>query len=536
MLDELHVLNIGVIEDLTVQLGPGMTVISGETGAGKTLIVDALVLLCGNRADGSLIRTGSSYARVEARFRERETESVLARQMSVGDSSRAYINNQLCRAVDLSEISSRLFHVYGQHEAQLLFSSSAQAATLDNYSEIDYSNLLELRLRLREAEEHLQLLGGDERARRRELYICQSEFDEIAAADLKDPEEEAALKEELELLSNAVEFREALATVQTLLIDGDSQATAMDQLGEARRMLAHTGKYSSIVEHLSGMIEDLNDIGRDIRMEMEHLDPDPGRLEQLHERLQKLSKLKRKYGDTLREVIDYRERVATRIAELNSFELVASNLESEMEAYRVQIKAVEDEILSLRREGSKSLATGVADRLRSLAMPHGVFEVRLGQSGIGDPVTFMFSSNPGEKLGPVAKIASGGELSRLMLAIRLLSGSDVQTMIFDEVDAGIGGKTAVSVGKALAELSLSKQVIVVTHLAQVASFARNQIAVTKSIRNGRTVTEARVVSGEDRVEELARMLSGQNESEKAKEHARELLTNANGRSANNSSA
>ena len=532
MIDELHVVNIGVIEDLTVPFGTGMTVISGETGAGKTLIVDALMLLGGSRAEGSLIRSGSNHARVEARFRDGEGESIIARQVNVGEPSRAYIDHQLCRAGDLSDFSSSLFHVYGQHEAQLLFSTAAQALTLDGYCGVDYSRLIELKEKLKQTQEHLQLLGGDERARQRELFVCQSELDEIVAADLKDSNEESILKEELELLSNAVEFRESLMRVQQLLIDGNSQASAMDQLGEARRILVHSGKYASNAECVSELIGSLNDLGHDIRMEIERLDPDPDRLEHLHERLQQLARIKRRYGDTLLEVIEYREKISARIDELNSFELVASNLEKEIEAYRRDIKVVEDEILSIRREGSRRLAHGVVERLHSLAMPHAVFEVQLDHSGIGDPVIFMFSSNKGEKPGPVAKIASGGELSRLMLAIRLLSQSDVPTMIFDEVDAGIGGRTAASVGEALAELSQTKQVIVVTHLAQIASYANNQISVTKSIRNGRTVTEAKSVSGEDRVMELARMLSGQNESEKAKEHARELLANAKSRIGN----
>ena len=218
--------------------------------------------------------------------------------------------------------------------------------------------------------------------------------------------------------------------------------------------------------------------------------------------------------------------MAARIEELSSFEILAGRLEAEIQEYIAEIGRLEGEILETRLKAAQRLSSGVAKRLSSLAMPNGRFEIHLGKSGVGDPVSFMFSSNAGERLGPVSKVASGGELSRLMLAIRLMSGTRVPTMIFDEIDAGIGGKTAISVGEALAELSATKQVIVVTHLAQVAAFANQQIAISKRVENGRTITIGRRVDGEERVSELARMLSGHKESEKAKDHARELLSNS----------
>ncbi len=526
MLDELHVVNIGVIEDMTIQLGPGMTVISGETGAGKTLIVDALSLLGGQRTDANLIRSGFTTAKVEGRFRVADSETVVARQISASEPSRAYINNSISRAGDLADLSVDLFHIYGQHDAQLLFSATAQAATLDSFCSVDHSRLQDARSRLRQARARLAELGGDERSRQRELLVCQSEFDQIAAVGLTDPEEESRIKLELELLSNALEFRHSLEQVQAALIEGNEHASAMDQIGEARRLLTHTRNYTSIVDRLSMEINSLREVGREIRMEIERLEPDPERFEQLQQRLMELSKIRRRYGDSLSEVIDYRDKIAKRIEVLSSFELMASSLEEEIEGYEIEIRRLESEVLSLRQVGANDLSKGVMERLASLAMPNGRFEVHFGKSATGDPVSFMFSSNRGERLGPVSKVASGGELSRLMLAIRLVSPSTVPTMIFDEVDAGIGGKTAVSIGAALAELSKTKQVIVVTHLAQVASFADRQIAISKEEENGRTITSGKLVEGEERVSELARMLSGQNDSVKAKDHAREMLSRA----------
>ena len=526
MLDELHVVNIGVIDDMTIQLGPGMTVISGETGAGKTLIVDALSLLGGQRTDANLIRSGYTTARVEGRFHAADSETVIVRQISASEPSRSYINNSIVRAGDLADLSVDLFHIYGQHDAHLLFSAAAQAATLDSFCSVDYTRLYDAKLRQSQARARLADLGGDERSRQRELFVCQSEFDQIAAVGLTNPEEESQIKAELELLSNAIEFKQSLEQVQAALIEGNEHASAMDQIGEARRLLTHTRNYSLIVDRLSSEIDSLREVGREIRMEIDRLDPDPGRFEQLQERLLELSKIRRRYGDSLREVIDYREKIAKRIEVLSSFELVASRLEKEIERYEVEIGQLESEVLSSRQAGANDFSKGVTERLASLAMPNGRFEVHFGKSATGDPVSFMFSSNSGERLGPVSKVASGGELSRLMLAIRLISPSTVSTMIFDEVDAGIGGKTAVSIGEALAQLSKTKQIIVVTHLAQVASFADRQIAISKEDRNGRTITSGKFVEGEERVSELARMLSGHNDSVKARDHAREMLSRA----------
>lgn len=526
MLDELHVADVGVIEDLTISLDQGMTVLSGETGAGKTLIIGALSLLAGQRADAGLIRSGSKSARAEARFTEGAEEIVIAREIWQGGPSKSYINGSLARVSDIAELTLRLFHIYGQHEAQLLFSPVAQAEILDRFSRVDYSKLDGLRAQLKSAQDRLSELGGDERARSRELAMSQYEYDEISAAEISSPFEEDEINEELKLLSNVLEFRTALNGVHEILIDGTELASAMDQLGRARRILEQTGDYSTFIDGLSRQIEELREIGRGVSAELDRLESDPDRFEHLQERLLQLSKLKRKYGDTLGDVIDYREKLSSKINDLTSVELVAERLEKEMEGYRVEIAGLEKEVFEKRAEGAGRLSKAIEDHLSALAMPNGRFEVELAASRTGDPVTFMFSSSAGEKLGAVAKIASGGELSRLMLAIRLVADSDVQTMVFDEVDAGVGGTAGVKIGQALARLSEKKQVVVVTHLPQVASFAHQHIAISKVTRKGRSVTVAKAVEGEERVSELARMLSGHDHSEKAREHARELLARA----------
>lgn len=523
MLDELHVVNMGVIEDLTIQLGPGMTVISGETGAGKTLLVDALSLLSGSRADPGVVRTGSDFARVEARFVNGARETVAIRQIGSSDRSRSYIDGVLCRVGDLASSLSGLFHIYGQHEALALFSADAQGTTLDEFLGIDYSVVKGLRKDLRSAQERLARLGGDERSRQRELSVCQIEFNELEAADLHDPEEEIHLRLELDRLSNALEFRNSLESAYALLIEGDEAPSAMDLLGQARGVLQHNHSYEAIEARIGEQIALLRETGSELLKEREFLDPNPERLDQLHSRLHFLSQLKRRYGDTLAEVIDYKTNISKRLNELSSYELIASQTEQEIRGLEDEIASEEASILQERKAGGLVFSSAVMERLRDLAMPNARFAIDFSFSGVGDPISFMFSPNQGEKLAPVSKVASGGELSRIMLAIRLISASMVPTMVFDEVDAGIGGSTALSVGRALAELAKEKQVIVVTHLAQVAAFAAGQIAISKIEVDGRTVTIANPVSGDERVAELARMLSGHKDSKKARDHARELL-------------
>lgn len=526
MLEELFVRDMGVIGELSVEFGRGMTVVTGETGAGKTLIIEALSLLCGSRADPGSVRTGCDSSRIEARFTYGGSEFILARQVNVRESSRAYVNGSLSRLSDLSECTAGLFHIYGQHDSQYLLSTTAQSITLDNFCNIDHSELRELRNRLKFSEDSLASLGGDERSRQRELAICAMELEQLEAADLNDPAEEDKLREELELLSSAEFYRGILEKAGSELFGGTEQESVMDLLGSVRNSLVRASRYEDLATRTREIISLVDELARDLRIETEKFDTDPRRLDEIHQRLQSISKLKNRFGDTLSEIIRYRERLRKRIDELGSFEQSAAKLEKDIAGYRSQVRESEGEVRQRRMEGAAEFARSVERRLGDLAMPNSRFEVVFGETPVGDPVTFHFSPNPGEQLRPISKAASGGELSRIMLAIRLLASADVETMIFDEVDAGIGGRTAISIGKALAELALEKQVIVVTHLAQVAAFADGHIAIHKSDESGRSITHGKVVEGEERVSELARMLSGHHDSRAAKEHARELLEGA----------
>lgn len=521
-MDELHVSNLGVIEDLTINLGPGMTVLSGETGAGKTLIVEALGLILGGRGDTGLIRSGANVARVEARFISDESELVVGRQISSGEPSRAYINGSISRISEISETVSEILHIYGQSEAQSLLSNAIQGAILDRFCGIDYSRYNSLVLERQNLQKRLDLLGGDERSRQRELDLCNLEFEELTKADLTDSGEDQRLKDEINFLSNALEYQSRISEARTLLLERTDGESAMDLLGRARNALSAIPG-TDLVAKLDEIIIALREVVRDVVFDGETLDSNPARIEELHYRLQLINRLKKRYGETLGEVIAYRDNLAKRIDELSDDEINAQRIEEDIAKFDELISAEESRILGDRNDGSEHFAKAVQSRLKALAMPNAIFGVELSDTPLGDPVSFVFSSNPGEKLNPVAKAASGGELSRIMLAIRLSTDLVVPSMIFDEIDSGVGGQSALSIGKSLAELAKRVQVIVVTHLAQVAAFAQSQIVISKRVVDGRTLTSADLVEGDSRVAELARMLSGHEHSEKAKAHARELL-------------
>lgn len=523
MLDELHVSNLGVIEDLTINLGPGMTVLSGETGAGKTLIVEALGLILGGRGDTGLIRSGANMARVEARFMSDKRELIVSRQISSNEPSRAYINGSISRISEISDTVSKVLHIYGQGEAQSLLSNASQGEILDSFCSTDYFRYESLVNQRQGLQRQLYELGGDERSRQRELDLCSMEFEELTKASLDDSSEDQKLKDEIEFLTNFLEYQSRMSEARTLLLESTNGESAMDLLGRARNALSGIPG-NDLVSRLDEIIIALREVGHEVAIEGEASELNPGRIEELHYRLQLLNRLKKRYGESLEDVITYRDNLAKRIDELSDYEIHAQRIEEDLLKIENLISIEEKRILAERKEGGALFSSAVEARLKLLAMPNSIFDIEFGGTPLGDPVSFVFSPNPGEKANPVAKAASGGELSRIMLAIRLSTDLVVPTMIFDEIDSGVGGQSALSIGKSLAELSKRVQVIVVTHLAQVAAFAQHQIVISKRVVDGRTLTGAELVEGDNRVAELARMLSGHEHSDKARAHARELLS------------
>jgi DNA repair protein RecN (Recombination protein N) len=521
MLTELAVRDLGVITELTLLLGPGMTALTGETGAGKTLVVGAIDLLCGGRADATLVRAGAAAAEVSGRFVVGDDEIVVRRVVPRDGRSRAYVDGQLATVASLAEVGARLVDLHGQHAHQSLLRGPAQRGALDRFGDVDVGPLVDVRRRREAVLSELDALGGDARARARELDLLRFQLDEIEAAGL-DADDDAALDLEEDRLADAVAHREAAVEAVELVVGDEG---AVDRVGQAASRLAERTPFTDASTRLLGLQAELDEVAREVRTGGEAIEEDPARLAEVRQRRQLIRDLQRKYGDTVEEVLEFAVATRERIAEIESHEVRVAALEEERSALDSEIARLSHAVGEARRDAAPSLAREVESHLAELALAGATLDVRVGDDP-GDDVTFAIAANPGTAPLPLAKVASGGELARVMLALRLVLTAGPPTLVFDEVDAGIGGATALAVGRALGVLGRDHQVLVVTHLPQVAAFADHQLGVTKSTRRNRTHTEVAPLDEAGRVVELSRMLSGSPDSDAAHEHAVELLARA----------
>ncbi len=529
MLTELHIENLGVIERVELVLGAGLTAVTGETGAGKTMLVEAIELLVGGRADSSMVRHGATEARVDGRLVTPDgVETVLTRIVPADGRSRAYVDGRLATVASLAEAAADVVDLHGQHAHQSLLSTTTQRAALDEYGSIDLGPLRTARARLTEIDAALAALGGDDRARAREIDLLRFQVDELDAAAIDDPDEDERLDAEESLLADATAHREAAAAAAMSVSDDGG---ARDALGAALAAIDGRAPFAEQADRLREVLAELDDLAADLRARGEAIDESPERLAFLRERRQLLKTLRRKYGDDLAAVIEFHAATADRLRELERFDERAAELDEQRQQALADERTAAIAVGRRRREVGPELAAAVETELRNLAMPHVSVAVEVGShpdDHPGDRVHFLLAANPGAPLLPLTRVASGGELARAMLALRLVlsaAAADHQsgrTLVFDEVDAGIGGAAAQAIGDALAQLGQSHQVLVVTHLAQVAAAADAQISVAKTVRQGRTFAAATPIAGEERISEIARMLSG-SATDSALNHARELL-------------
>ena len=541
---ELRVRNLGVIDDVTVHLGPGLTALTGETGAGKTLLVEALGLLLGGRADSSVVRAGTTEAVVEGRFvvpaghepfpggadgrpgddagADDPGEVTLSRAVPASGRSRAWVDGRMATVGTLAETAGRLIELHGQHQHQSLVHTDAQRRALDAFGRIDLDGWAAARLRLRELTEESEALGGDARARAREVDLLRYQIGEIGGAGIDGGDEEDRLEAEEDRLAEAAGHRQAAAAALAA-VSGAEGSSALDRLAQAAGDLEGRAPLAGLAERVRAGMADLSDLATELRTVVETWEDDPERLDEVRARRQLLHQLRRKYGDSLDEVLAFAEDARRRLAGAEGEERRAQVLDGEIEAARAVLDDRSREVAEARRAAAPLLAARITSTLHQLAMPSARFEIAVEGDGPADQVGFLLGANPGEPLAPLASAASGGELARTMLAIRLAITDAPGVMVFDEVDAGVGGEAAIAVGSALAGLSAHGQVLVVTHLAQVAAQADHQIEVRKDEHSGRTRSEVTTLEGEGRVVELSRMLSGHPDSASARQHARELL-------------
>lgn len=532
---ELHVKDLALVEDVWLELDGGLTVLTGETGAGKTVLVGALKLLLGDRADTTLVRAGAAEALVEGRFVVDGAERLIKRRIGADGRSRCAIDGEMATVAALGELLGGVVDLHGQHEHQALLSVPRHAGYLDRYiGDAARASLERYRAALRDAADARAALGAlegslEDRDRRADYLRFQvADIDAIAPG----VDEDAHLEALLPRLRHADRLTAAAGGAWASLRDDDAAA---DHVARALAALHQaTGldeALDSIAADVQAASDALGDIGSRLRRYAESVDHDPHALDAAETRLATLTTLRRKYGGTLADVIASRDAAAIELETLDAGE-------AGLEAARVRVADAEgalageaDELSRVRREAVEGFCAALAAAAAELALPDARFDVaitRLPGSAWSvegpDRVEFLFSPAAGEQPRPLAKIASGGEISRVMLALKdVLGGADdTPVLVFDEVDAGIGGATALAVGRRLASLAQTRQVLVVTHLAQVAAFADSQIVVSKEARDGRSVTRAERVEADDRVLEIARMLSG-GTSQAGIEHARELL-------------
>jgi DNA repair protein RecN (Recombination protein N) len=531
---ELAVRDLGVIAELRLLLGVGMTAVTGETGAGKTMVVDAIELLVGGRADPMLVRTGAEEAWVEARFTRGDGEVVVARAIPRSGRSRAYVDGRLATASELAELGAALVDLHGQHAHQSLLHAAAQRAALDRFGDVDLGPLRHARAEVAAILDELAGMGGDERSRARELDLVRYQVDEIDGAAIEGPDEDERLEADEDALADAAAHREAAAAAVAALSGadeasaGDGVASAADAVGVAVAAVAGRGPFRAAEERLRALAAEVTDLAADLRAGGEAIDEDPARLEVVRERRHLLRELRRKYGDTLADVIAEGGRLGARLAELEDHDRRAARLDDDLARARKVEAAEAATVAAARRAAAPRLAARIQANLTELAMPKAVVAIEVRGDDPGDDVEVLLAANPGTPPLPLARVASGGELARTMLALRLVLTDAPPTLVFDEVDAGIGGAAAVAVGRSLARLAGAHQVLVVTHLPQVAAYADAQVRVAKQSDEAATVSHANLLDRSERVVELSRMLSGQPDSDAARVHASELLETAAG--------
>ncbi|WP_202918163.1 DNA repair protein RecN [Streptomyces cavernae] len=572
VLEEMRIRSLGVIDDAVVELSPGFTAVTGETGAGKTMVVTSLGLLLGGRADPALVRIGAKNAVVEGRItvagdasaaiRAEEAGAelddgalLISRTVSAEGRSRAHLGGRSVPVGLLAELADELVAVHGQTDQQGLLKLSRQRQALDRYAgdavAVPLAKYAEAYRRLRAISVELEEITTRARERAQEADMLRYGLDEIAAVEPR-AGEDVELAAEAERLGHAEALASAATVAHAALAGNPEDPEGIDAatlVAGAHRALeavrSHDTALASLADRLGEIGILLGDVAGELAGYADDLDADPLRLAAVEERRAALTALTRKYGQDVGAVLAWAEQSAARLTELDGDDERITELTAERDALRAELGGLAQALTDARTEAAERFAAAVTAELASLAMPHArvSFAIRqtedpegvevdgrrvaYGPAGV-DEVELLLAPHPGAPPRPIAKGASGGELSRVMLAVEVVfAGTDpVPTYLFDEVDAGVGGKAAVEIGRRLAKLAKSAQVVVVTHLPQVAAFADRQLLVEK--RNDGSVTRSgvKVLEGEARVRELSRMLAGQEDSETARAHAEELLAAA----------
>lgn len=558
MLQSLYLENIALIEKLGIELFPGFNVLTGETGAGKSIIIDAVNFVLGERTSRDLIRNGAARAKVEAVFNLNEgdaafaaldalgieydgNELILSRELSAAGRNACRVNGTLVPVASLKSVSDTLVDIHGQHEHQALLDAENHISYLDAYCHAESLPIIEKIDVIVSRRNELMLKRNSgfssEREREREMDMLRYQIEEIASANLEAGEEER-LNAEKTVLLNAERIRTALETAH-MALSGAEEGSALSAIDTARRSMRDIAALNKDYEALGDKIEELyyaaEDISFVLRDTSENVESDMQRLEEIEQRLKLISDLKRKYGRTVEDVIDFGKDAETKLNELENAEALAAELDAKLDKLKAEYNVAADELSKVRRAAGDRLKRDVLNELKDLGMAKAMFDVALSDASGGEPrkggretAEFMLSANPGEPLKPLEKVASGGELSRIMLCFKSIFADNdrVPTLIFDEIDTGISGRTAAVVGEKMLGIAKKHQVICVTHLAQIAALAEAHLMVRKYDDGKNTFVETRQLNEEEKVQRIAQMMDGESDSPSALTHARELIARA----------
>lgn len=553
MLEHLHIRNVALIKESEISFGDGLNILTGETGAGKSMIIDSLQFALGGRAGKDFLRHGEKQAAVEALFSvqsqalteklaengivpEEDGTLLITRTLSEAGKSVCRINGSTVTVGMLKEIAEDMIDIYGQHEHQSLLNPVKHIRLLDRFCGAGFGEAMEeyknSRQRLKDLEKQLTILIGDESQREQRMDMLLFQKEEIEAAELQEGEEDALL-EQKKRLSSMERLIQLTGESVTLLYDGDDRApSACDQLGDALAKLQEAAEYDAALSPLADALADgyaaVEDCARELKREAEEQEADPEELERIEERLQLFYKLKRKYGGSIEAVLEFYEKAVQELEFLSNSSEKAAELSAKKAAEEKRLSALAETLTARRRATAEQVEEQIETALHDMEMKHARFHIQIeekadwGADG-KDKVEFLISANAGEPLKPLAKIASGGEMSRVMLALKtvLVDADEIGTFIFDEIDTGVSGRTARRVGEKMRFLGGKRQLLCITHLPQIAAMADNHFLIEKESDAGETVTRVTALDEEGAVREVARLMNDVTETTLAA--ARELL-------------
>ena len=554
MLDTLHIENLAIIDKTDVTLSEGLNVLTGETGAGKSILIGSINMLLGERSSRDFVRHGTQRARLQALFstdsepvfqlldayglEAPDGEVLISREISQTGKSTCRIGAMPASSAMLRDIGQHLINIHGQHDNQALLSAGQHIIFLDRFAgkavqkqKERYTALYESYVSLANK---IETLTGNEAERLRRIEYLQFQCEEIQKAALIDGEEQQ-LREQQTLLANAEHILQLLSSAYSGLYDGDY--TIYDGLSAAAKALEEAAGFAADLRQpaseLTDMVYAVSDIASRIRAYRDNLDFDPAQLTEIEERLSLIFDLERKYGNTISDVLAYYDQAQLELSSLTCGENDLSSLTARQKQLEAQLREAGEELSRLRNVAAKRLETLVSKELSELDMERTVFSIYF-QSGTQflknglDQIEFLISTSPGEPPKPLTKIASGGELSRIMLALKtvLADSDDVETLIFDEIDTGVSGRAAGKIAQKLCQIARKKQVVCITHLAQIAAMADSHYLLRKNVDDNGASTEVCLLSPQERTRELARMIGGVQITEKAISHAEEMLAQA----------